>query len=429
MGTRRIVGAQALPSLEERQKMDRDIELAEEEEANARKREQESELTESLTEEVNSIEDELRAMTGAKIKVYKKSNAMGSGGYLFSVQSDEVSFDELVDRIRNDWGGGQFRIRVYDGNRLKLNRDIEVLEPLRREQNSQQQGGERSELSSILIEMQRSNQRASDELRNFMLQQAQTQSAMLMDVLKSERGAPVSGGGPLDIVQLVTLVKTLIPEPPKSDPFEHFMRGLEFGKENSGGGEGESVLQTAIKALGQPLVDMVQAGAFANMQKPQPIMPQNPQVNNQQQLMPPQQAAIQAESAQQNQNNSGGLSEAQMIQILRQWQPYIQILANAAAQEAEPMVYAELLLDQVPMESLELIVLDERNYEQIFVNIPALVQFRQWFDALRQAVLELRADDLNSDRESDAGLVTNGVHGQTERTGSANISGEPAIPE
>jgi hypothetical protein len=105
--------------------------------------------------------------------------------------------------------------------------------------------------------------------------------------------------------------------------------------------------------------------------------------------------------------------------MLQQWQPYIQILATAAALDADKYIYAELLLDQIEPESLDTVIMNDENYEKLFIFVPNLQQFRQWFDELRKAVLDLREQDLIADQENGAESGGN-VSGESEQ---ANVPG------
>ena len=421
MAQRRQQQKPDLPTQEEQNRLNAEIAAAEAEEQQRLDDE----------EGFSDIEEELRSMQGAKIRIYKKTGGSGSpGAYLFSENTD-ISMDTLIDRIRNEWGPGIYRARVFgDNNRLRLNRDIEVLAPLREVQQPQQQNGQQnnnqSGFAEVLLEIQRANQRSSDDLRNMMLQQSQSQSELLLKIITADRAAPNTAAG-MDAMSLVTLIKALTPEA-KESAFESFMKGLEFGKELGSGSEGETMLQTTLKSLGQPLLDLVAAGALTpRIPAPRIQAPQAAQNNNAQKPAiehKPQQQQKQPETEQQL-----SPEDQQMLQILRQWQPYIGMLAVAAQQDGEPMTYAEMLLDQLPPDSLEWVIQKEEDYNKIFLFIPQLQQHRQWFDTLRDAVLELIAlerQQFDGGAGDDLGDGVSKGHGES---GSADIPGQPAPGE
>jgi uncharacterized protein (DUF2267 family) len=374
----------------------------------------------------------LEAIPNGRVRVARKTAKPGMpAGYMFSVPVDQVgSLDELLERIAAEYGGGDYKISLTNsaGQYLKnMQREIQIAEPVRKiepvqHRESTPQNDNLSAVASMISAMQENTRAMVDSMRDAQQRQVESTNAILLQALTSGKESNQQAQTPVDMMAMFGMFKEVFGGKKEGDSFENFMQGLTLGRELASEGATESTLQTALKALGEPLLASVAAASAAQMPQQMAMQP-----NNQQQQRPPQQIAHEsrqiapvqnnAENAGNNQAQKEG--EADMLRMLQQWQPYIQILATAAALDADKYIYAELLLDQIEPESLDTVIMNDENYEKLFIFVPNLQQFRQWFDELRKAVLDLREQDLIADQENGAESGGN-VSGESEQ---ANVPG------
>ena len=156
-----------------------------------------------------------------------------------------------------------------------------------------------------------------------------------------------------------------------------------MGKETASGGD-ESILQTAIKSLGAPLAGLAQLGQ-SGPQTPAPVhnTPQTSNVGTGRDTAALPVAAKQPDQPEQ-QENPEMLAQ---IGLLQKWTPEINTLLKAASQNGDPEVYANYLLDQVPLDDIEAFLNDDDTYNKFFEFVKQAQPFRNWFDDCRALVL------------------------------------------
>jgi hypothetical protein len=194
--------------------------------------------------------------------------------------------------------------------------------------------------------------------------------------------------GPQDIVALMASVKELSGNNGADNPMELFLKGMELGRETSEGKD-ESVLQTAMKTFGAPLAGL--AAMSQNQESPvsASVTPQRPPA---QQIPARQIESPPTETPAQNAPSTDDPEMLKKIQLMNQFKPYLQLLVNGADSGGDPDVYANMILDQLPLEQVQTI-LKEENYKELFALIPNLDQYRVWFDQLREIITEYIKDE------------------------------------
>ena len=87
-------------------------------------------ISDDVTERLFS---ELRGVNDAEVRIYQKDVDSTKLDYLFSTTGDAfTSITELYDQLRDEYGGGIFRIHVRKAGKLYRNEEIRVRAPKRR---------------------------------------------------------------------------------------------------------------------------------------------------------------------------------------------------------------------------------------------------------------------------------------------------------
>lgn len=360
----------------------------------------------------------------AEIAVFRAEKKQGGmGAFLFRCEPVDFSVPALMEKLRDEYGGGEFRVRVTEATtqRLRANRLIRVETPKQSANNAQAVAPVAGDLVSLLASIQDGNRQQAETMREMMFTQQSENQRMILEIVKAtatsaKSEAPTMG----EIVQTLVALKELDGSK-KSESvgseklIEMFFKGMDQGKElaGAGGGENESILSQAIKAFGPSIGEITQALNKANQaQAPQQfqhsphaapvanlprrmVPPALGEENNQNAIVPPvavrQQddaTALVAESGQKNEGDN-------VQQLLNQFAPYMQMLCVAAAQDADPEVYANMVLDQIAPEMVEEWIASAEKFDILCSYLPPGIrsQKQDWFDYLRDAVLALREDD------------------------------------
>ncbi len=234
-----------------------------------------------------------------------------------------------------------------------------------------------------------------------MREQAKETQTFMREFLSAQRQAPVQVAAPAPAFgpqEMVSLIATLVPlftQKTAADPMAPFIKGLELGKEMSGGsgGEDESALGVLSKGLDTfgPLIQ----GIVAAPASPQASGPgrrgartlQSPAPQAQVQTKPPESKPPQMTAEQ---------SEAYML---------VKMLASASLSAAqsgdEPSSMVAQYGGMIPVKYREAVA--DPDIVNALVKVePALEPHRSWLDRLRIAFRESYASPL--ERAEDLGI-------------------------
>lgn len=75
---------------------------------------------------------------------------------------------------------------------------------------------------------------------------------------------------------------------------------------------------------------------------------------------------------------------------------YLNILVAKAAENKEPSLYAELVLDNAPEEAINQMVNDANVIDHLAGIDPRVNNFRPWFEALRTSILEMVNEEVGN---------------------------------
>jgi hypothetical protein len=378
------------------------------------------ELMEGEGIDEDSLESELRDIQNGKVRVSRKSNKQGSpGGYLFTIGSDEMSLDDLMDKIRREYGGGEYRLRVTRSNgAFAINRDVSIAEPLTPAVQVAPPVAPASDdrLASILMSMQENNRLLMDSMRQQQLAQAESMQTVFVEIIRAqaqrEPSPAAAQQSPTDMLAMMGMFKELFGSEKHADPMKVFLQGVDFAKKMTGGDGDDNPVIEMLKTLAPPLLALAQQGA--PMPRPPMVMQRAPALPQQPVAQPA--PPVVDTNGRSNVQGDGGVSEMtelsgdqgsagdlsvddseQLLELARQMAPYINVLTTAATIDADPETYANMVLDMVQPEQVLAIVGNDQRYGDLLAQIPGIEDLREWFDSLRACLVELLKDEQQID--------------------------------
>jgi len=334
--------------------------------------------------------------------------AQGKGNkrnvFLFSRGVTEVTMPEVLESLRDDYGGGLFRIEGRDAEGAWIKGKIKYLEveapkrplnPLRDEPSSAvETGGDMVTALAAVLE------RSNEQNREFM--------RLMIDTLKTSQPAPVDPAAASrsileGLVQMKELVGTPAPASSGMD-IEAFLRIAEFTRE-LGGGAGEAngwdALKSTISGLAPMLAQgMAAAGAMPTLPagaaggapggEPRRLshdVKPDPEPGTSAALVDPAAAVDPRE-------------------LQARFEVVFPLCISAAQRDLDPAMYACLVLDQLGDDVAVNMICQPGQLEAMLAQAPALQPLRPWFDELVTAMLEerrQRVHDESSSQDTDDG--------------------------
>lgn len=330
----------------------------------------------SLTEMMNG----LQGATSARITVYRVIKNQ-KPSYVFECDPSTFSLDDLRDK----YNGGEFRLYIVKDGRLWRNMSV-VVEP--KQTVAHDPAPPMSQMADVMAVMR----------DGFAAQAAALREAL------SSRGPSMFSG--MDLPAVITAAAAAItalrpppapPAPPAPDVSEKaldmFMRGLEIantmrdsgGSDNSLGGMLRDVLRSPI--LATAVQSAAQQALLPAPQRPpqQPAPTPNPVSH----AKPPETVAAPQPKP-----------EEAMLAY------YLGFLCGKAQTGAEPSLYAELVLDNVPDEQLmPMLNRGDQLIDDLIVIHPPVAQHREWFVGLLKEINELLAPEDDASQTGDGNAV------------------------
>lgn len=332
-------------------------------------------LLSSITSEFSADENDVEFT----MMIYRVVTGTGNMEYLFTILPHELP---VLDRLRDEYGGGDFETRVYRktaGQRKKLFRKFrqKIAAPPKREYVAPQKVT--SDLS---------------EIANVMMQGFQQTNAMISEIMKQNvpQNATIN---PLEMMQgmIATLVsmQQLMPQNKTDSGIDTAIKFLELGKDLGSDKETSStdVLLETIRSIGPILTKSVETS-----QKPE-----NASIKNN----------IPSQSTVTNPAEKPSMLNPTQMMIKSQ----LKNLVKVAAAGKDPELYADLILDQVPTFQLTTMINSPTLLEDLAKLDPAVNRHQTWFTTLVTIIrdtLENPEEDIVTDaiKEDETENVNNG---------------------
>lgn len=323
---------------------------------------------------LNTLAELGQTDSDAKVNVYRSSTAKGNkgGAFLFSCSPDEFT----LEKLRDEYGGGDYRIHVRANGSIIANRLVSVEEPKKLPVSVAPQI-QSAEMMQPISELTRAMMVGFENMGKLIIQaqpKQESRADMLKELLlyKELFGSSKSEINPLDFVkQGIELAKDLRPSDKEAGTMDVMMQLLDtFGK---------PIAEAVSNA--QTLHRQALSNAPTSFQPPV-------QVSNAPALMAP------------IPDNQAQLTSDQDKQIMDAMKGYLNFLIAQAQAGNDVYTYAGMVLDQAPPEQIDSFI-DRPDWLEYLANFePAVKDHEAWFSQLRDAIKELLTmppeDDINT---------------------------------
>ncbi len=319
--------------------------------------------------------EEVRGEDDATVNVYRIGAGRGKEAFLFSQSPNDVSAKDIMERCQTEFLGGDFKMVIRDANRIVRSARFSVEIPKQPDAPPKPEG---LGITELLAMMQAQN------TQNMQMFQA-SMTAMAEAFKGSQNNQPAFNPteATRTIMESVAAIKQLAdpPAPPPdngSKMVEMLIQGVTLARE-IGGKEGETNTNDLLSKAMDFLPALATGAQTLQNQRAQPPVPVGPQPHPD----PETQASIEREHRE----------AMEREQEKQAWELNIAMLLGWAKQGKDPLLYAELILDNAGEEKVIAFIEQPDAMEKLISINPEVANFRPWFEQLKAEILALTEPD------------------------------------
>ncbi len=353
---------------------------------------EEAEVIDATAEDVSSvqevIDDELAAMFAefggddidAEFRIFVKRVIPNKGKleHCFSAVPSELP---ILDKIRDEFGPGEYQVAVYNKNRLRKRRSLNIATPLKKPVTELMRES-KQDLAGLVATMAE-QQRQTMQMVQESMRQPQQPAADPVAMMTAMMGA---------MVQMKEFL-----QPQQNNPMDMFVKGIEIAKDIAGGGAEKNIHDSMISIAREALPMLAQAAKTEQTIKAQQL-PQNPQANPTQ---PPQQ-----QLTQQPEQNS---MTPEQERAFREFKLKVDFLVIKAAQQADPGFMADMVAELVSPEDIKTFIVRADALDYLAQFNPDVRAHAPWFESLQAELKQM----FGMAPDSDANLTTENEDGKS----------------
>lgn len=345
--------------------------------------------SEDVTNIVEDIDAQINSMTsefGADkmdaefaIKVYRVIEGKGELAWLFACVPSELP---IMQKLQDDFGGGRFEVRIYKNKKIFRRIPVVVSPPLK---SKEPVPPPQNDLTALVNAIATQQERQFNQLKETLLQIAGRNTAAPPDTM-AMMGAMM--GAMTQMKDFLAPAQNNSASISPDKMIDVLMKGMEIGRDSGGGGGGETNFLDIVKtALTSPLL-LSAATQAVRPPATNPVSFPAPQIPGK--------------------TNANPVKITQPVET-NKMNPIIQknlnMLVTKAENDADPILYAEFILDNVPESMVRDFILRDNLIEELNKINPKVEQHKEWFLQLRnhiQAVLtgEGEGEDDSEDAPS-----------------------------
>ena len=371
----------------------------------------ETEITQTVEEELNSILEEIDADKSDikyRVKIYRV--VQGNQVWLF----DAAPREYFLPTLRDEYGGGTFLVVVYKENRIfKKKRLMIEAKPKKVEDRPAPTTQENGAMFEVMRQMQEANRELLGQIATAVSQRPDPMASMMQAVAMMAQIKEVMGfGGGQNAV----------------DPMKQFRDSISIAREMmemAGGGGGHDTSDVLMKAI-ESFAPMI---AKATEKELDAMPSKTPALSSPTPFRPiagPQSLPVKPAAPQ----PPVGGPEMLIQMALKKNMP---MLMDKAAKGKDPGLYAEVVLDNIPesfFPQFVRFIAQPDALDKMIAAYPPAAQYREWFAQLREAILadgEESEEEEGSEDEIPAGPLTQtGNEVNTPKHADIDPDDEPA---
>ena len=321
------------------------------------------------------------------LKVYQVVPNAGQLAWLFNCTPSELP---ILERLRDDYGGGQFEIRIYRNNRIFRRKTIIVKSPVNRPVKQDD-----TALAKLMVE---GFNRIADKLSN--INTGSNVPAIVYDPAKMMESM-------VGIMSTMQKLQPAVPNNDNNNQVEMLLKGIElatrFNENKVVSGE-STMLDVVRDFLHSPLLAQI-----AEQKRIEGI-----QGNESRSVRQLDNRHVQAQQTAETEQ----MSESQIVptedqQLLEMKHYYVNMLLQKAQQGSDPELYAEYILDNVPDHIVKEHFTGPDVIQELIVIQPLVSEQREWFEHLRKSLIEMLSDEDEPGQQDEALKGDNSVVGDS----------------
>lgn len=331
-------------------------------------------LTQDEVAEIDGV-DYLLSLGGDDVVRYRVDKLPSKPGDREAFCLNYSRTDLSLDAIRESFGGGTYKITVYNARSQYMGQKRVTIAELPRSSHPAALAGPSADLAAVLVAAKGDNSGLMMIMEVF-----KQQSAMIAALLS--KPAPVVPPPP-SIMEMIAVMREMNRDQPKSSEesaVSMLLKGIELGKEFTGGGE--SMLGIAGKGL-----DMLRPLIERDATAPRGAAPA------QRQALPASTAGAAAQPA----PAAPTTENDAMLKQLSWLRDQTRALCHQAARGRSPDLYAEVLIDNLPdfITPADLLarVRDPASVQQLAQLNADVLKYQPWFEEFRKAVVGFLTDE------------------------------------
>lgn len=354
--------------------------------------------------------------------VYRASGKGRRLAFMFAFSPDEMTGGELMEKIRDEYGHGDYRVHVRDDNALIANRPITIAEKVVKDEPTQKEV----------------NQFGPTELIAMMTKQNESMQTMFMGVMQSMaeafRGNNANAPAPVDpvaqqaaIISGIAQMKEIADSGSKGpDAMAMLLKGLELAKDfapKTGETNMADIATKFIEAF--PILSQAGSrGGAAPTGQPHPMVPRPvpghpiqpgpvprgavptdkplpPKTGAPPQATP--QPTVFRPTEQPAPEPAPATEDQEAAAFMAQAQANLKWLCLQARANRNPELYAEVVLDQMGEEAV-LGFIGQENALNLLAQVePEVGLYPGWFESLRNAILLMTREETAPDDQEPTG--------------------------
>lgn len=337
---------------------------------------------------VQSWLEELGGAEDARIMVYRAQAKSKRMTFIDSFEATEIDPDQLLHKLRFEYGGGTFRVQMRANGRIQKSQTIDVEPPLK---NDAMPGGPFGNVNwaEILRELKSTTEKEDNTgiILQFMQESNKQFQSMLMTMLQGMNAQKSEGMDMKDVISIFGQLQAMTGANNKTDPVEMLLKGMEFAREFGGDHEPNmyDVFNKAMGTFGSTLNEAMKNGA------PMPQLPA-PQTHARIQHQNNQQKPTQ-EKQEQKPAQETAPQGLPANHPLKAYESYIQWLVDCARRNLDPETYANVVIDQIGDEQARQIFCNPTVIQQVVQSFPAVAEQQAWFTEFLSCVDEFTTGD------------------------------------
>ncbi len=318
------------------------------------------------------------------LKVYRVDN-LGKDAHCFDCLPDAIN--GIEEQLKKSYGEGDYKIKVFapistGGKAVKKVIKLSVALPIQKEEPEKSDSS--PDLTGLIMSIQNSNTQMITAMREMQMEQTNKNQEMMINILTSKKDEP-------SLIEQLTLLKSLIPEPPKPvDPLESVLKMMEVQAEVKSMVEPQEKSELGLMA--ESLSNIVNAAVNAPNKKPEQNLKQN---------------------TEEKPENKG---ENMNFIIKQQISKHLELLCQKASQDKPVDLWVDMTISEVPENYhghlINALGADDDEAFKTLVSINHNVgNYKDWFMAfvieMRSAFSHIYGENNGDDVGATGELLTN----------------------